>query len=181
MKKIIGILLIMLAMFNFERINALEYTYSEWSPMYPSGMDPTFIESELRYKWYTFEDNQIVYIDEYHAEYEEGYLRDDASETTFYRYITNSYVLLDKNNQLVYDSSYCSKNFCFSKMFVEPEMVDMSEKTENKYENAEIYEYTSEVVPMTGDTIMYSLIGIVLSLILIIFYIIKKKKKMSYE
>lgn len=180
MKKIIGALLLIVTMFSIGKVSALEYTYSEWSPMYPSGMDPVFIESELRYKWYKFEDNQIIYTDEFYTEYD-GYMKDNASETTFYRYITSDYILLNKSNEIVYDEGYCRKNFCYSKLFVEPSMVDMSEKTENKYENADIYEYTSEVAPMTGDTIIYSLIGVVVSLVLIICYVIKKKKNMSYE
>ena len=62
----------------------------------------------------------------------DGYMKDNASETTFYRYITSDYILLNKSNEIVYDESYCRKNFCYSKLFVEPSMVDMSEKTENK-------------------------------------------------
>lgn len=180
MKKIIGTLLIAIAVLSLGKVSALEYTYSEWSPMYPSGMDPVFIESEVRYKWYKFEDNQIVYLDEFYTEFD-GYIKDVGSETTFYRYITNDYILMNKNNEIVYDEGYCRKNFCFSKMFVEPNMVDMSGKIENKYENADVYQYTSEVVPMTGDTIIYSVIGIFVSLILIAIYVIKKKKNMSYE
>ena len=85
------------------------------------------------------------------------------------------------NNEVVNDESYCRKNFCFSKLFVEPDLVDMSGKVENKYENADVYEYTSEVAPMTGDRIIYSVIGIFVSLVLIVAYVIKKKKNMSYE
>lgn len=180
MKKIISSLLLIITMVSIGKVSALEYTYSEWSDMYPSGMDPVFIESEVRYKWYKFEDNQIVYVEDFYAELD-GYMKDLGSETIFYRYITNDYILINKSNEIVYDESYCRKNFCYATMFVEPNMIDMSGKTENKYEDADIYEYNSEVAPMTGDTIVYSLIGIIVSSVLIIVYVIKKKKKMSYE
>ena len=59
MKKILGALLLVIVMFSCKKIYALEYTYSDWSSLYPSGMDPVFIESEVRYKWDKFEDNNI--------------------------------------------------------------------------------------------------------------------------
>lgn len=180
MKKIIGVLLLLIVTLTCRKVSALEYTYSEWSTDYPSGLDPVFIESEVRYKWYTFEDNRIVYIDDYYTEYE-GYTKDEASETTFYRYITNSVVFMDMNNNMVTNESYCKKNFCYAITAAEPEMIDMKEKVENKYENAEIFQSTSEVVPMTGDTIIYSFIFILICLASITYLAIKKYKSMSNE
>lgn len=180
MKKILGVLLALLVILSCKNVSALEYTYSEWSTSYPSGMDPVFIESEVRYKWYTFEDNRIIYTDEYYTEYE-GYIKDEASETTFYRYITDSKVYLDKYNNIVTDENYCNKNFCYAIKYVEPTMVDMTEKTENKYESSDIYEYDSVVVPMTGDSIIYSFIFLLISAISITYFVIKKRKSMSIE
>lgn len=180
MKKIIGVLLLLIVTLTCRKVSALEYNYSDWSTFYPSGLDPIFIESEVRYKWYTFENNRIVYTDDYYTEYE-GYTKDEASETTFYRYITDSMVIMDAKNNIVTDESYCSKSFCYAIKSVEPEMVDMKSKSENKYENTEILETTSEVVPMTGDTIVYSFILIALSIVVIAYLLIKKYKNVSNE
>ena len=180
MKKIIGVLLLIVVTLTCRKVSALEYNYSDWSTYYPSGLDPIFVESEVRYKWYTFEDNRIVYTDEYYTEYE-GYTKDAASETTFYRYITNPMVFMDASNNIVTSDSYCTKNFCYAIKNTEPEMIDMKSKSDNKYQNQEILESTSEVVPMTGDTIIYSFILIVISLIAIAYIAIKKYKNVSNE
>lgn len=180
MKKIIGVLLLLIVTLTCRKVSALEYNYSEWSTFYPSGLDPVFIESEVRYKWYTFENNRIVYTDDYYTKYE-GYTKDPASETTFYRYITNPMILMDAKNNVVTDDEYCSKNFCYAIKSVEPEMIDMVAKSENKYENTEILETSSEVVPMTGDTIIYSFIFIIISMTALTYLGIKKYKKMSNE
>lgn len=180
MKKIFGVLLSLVLILSIGKVSALEYTYSEWSDLYPSGMDEMFIESEVRYKWYKFENNLIVYTDDYYKEYD-GYIKDEASAKTFYRYITNNKIILTSNNEIVTDENYCKKNFCYAKMLIEPTLVDLSEKVENKYEGAEIYEYTPEVVPMTGDTIIYSFILLSIGLVVIAYFGIKKYKKMSNE
>ena len=180
MKKIIGVLLLLVVTLTCRKVSALEYTYSDWSTFYPSGLDPIFVESEVRYKWYTFENNRIIYTDKYYTEYE-GYTKDEASETTFYRYITNPVVLMDSSNNLISDETYCNKNFCYSIRSKEPEMVDMKAKAENKYEDAEIFESVSEVVPMTGDNIIYSVFFGIISLIVISYLVVKKYKKVSNE
>ena len=41
-------------------INAFELTYSEWSEIYPEGIDEMFIEEEDRYYWYK---NNIVNVE----------------------------------------------------------------------------------------------------------------------
>lgn len=180
MKKIFGVLLSLVLILSIGKVSALEYTYSEWSDLYPSGMDEMFIESEVRYKWYKFENNLVVYTDDYYTEYGD-YIRDDGSAKTYYRYITNNKILLNAKNELITDENYCKKNFCYSKVLVEPTMVDLSEKVENNYENVEIYEYTPEVAPMTGDTIIYSFILLSIGLVVIAYFAIKKYKKMSIE
>jgi hypothetical protein len=54
MKNVKKILFALLLIVGINKVSAVEYTYSEWSQLYPSGMDELLIESEVRYKWYTF-------------------------------------------------------------------------------------------------------------------------------
>ena len=75
---------------------------------------------------------------------------------TFYRYITNKYIIVDGYGNVVKDMGYCAKNFCALELLDEPE----PEKVEN---------------PKTGDFIQYSFLIlfaslIVISLLLYIFY-----------
>ena len=63
----------------------LVYEYSEWSPLYPDGLDERFIESEVRYRWYKFENGMVDYTEDYYTELE-GYTRDDKSAKTFLSY-----------------------------------------------------------------------------------------------
>ena len=62
-------------------------------------------------------------------------------------------------------------------MQAKPTMIDLSEKEENLYENAELEEFTPEVVPKTFDAIYYYISFIVISLIGILYFLIKKRKK----
>lgn len=180
MKNIKKIFLALLLIVGISRINAKEYTYSEWSALYPSGVDELFIQSEVRYKWYKFENNRIIYTDEYFTEYE-GYMKDEASAKTFYRYITDEIIIVGNNNKIITDESYCDKNFCFIVKSTEPTMVDLSEKEDNLYEDDVMYEYTPEVVPMTSDPIIYSFGIIIIAIIGISYYIIRKRKKEYFE
>lgn len=180
MKNIKKILFALLLIVGIYKVNATEYVYSEWSTLYPSGVAEILIQSEVRYKWYTFENNLIVYTDEYYKEYD-GYIKDEASAKTFYRYITNEYIKISSKNELITDDSYCKKNFCYLIQSQTPTMVDLSEKEDNLYENAEIYEYTPEVVPKTSDPILYSFGFIIISAIGIMYYLIRKKKKESFD
>lgn len=180
MKNIKKILFALLLIVGIYRVSAKEYVYSEWSTLYPSGVEELLIESEVRYKWYTFENNLIVYTDEYYTEYD-GYMKDEASAKTFYRYITNDTVIISAKNELISDETYCKKHFCYLVNSSQPTMVDLSEKEENLYENADIYEYTPEVVPKTSDPILYSFGFIIISAIGISCYLIRKKKKEKYD
>lgn len=180
MKNVKRILFTLLLIVGINKVSALEYTYSEWSPLYPSGIDELLIESEIRYNWYKFENNQIVYIDEYYTSYD-GYTRDDASAKTFYRYVTNEKIIVNQNNQMISDESYCKKNFCYIKVSTTPTMVDLSEKEENLYENAELKEFTPEVVPKTSDSMWYYLSALVISVISILYYTVRKRKKVQFN
>ena len=52
---------------------------------------------------------------EYTSEYlanKEGYEKDINSKKTYYRYITNDYILVDSIGNIVTDDHYCNKSFC---------------------------------------------------------------------
>lgn len=181
MKKLLKILVALLLFVTVENIKASKIilNYSDWSLMYPSGLDESFIESEVRYKWYKFNNNEIEYVDEYHANLD-GYIKDEGSAMTFYRYITNKMLVFNSSNEMVLDNDYCVKSFCYVKLFNEPTLIDTTNKVETKYAETPIYEYTSEVTPYTGDNIMYFIIALIISS-LVLLIVVKKKKKMSYE
>ena len=182
MKKFLRILLFVIMFASITKIKAQELNYSEWSTLYPSGLDESFVESEVRYKWYKVENNLLVYTDEYYAQ-KDGYTKDPVTKTTFYRYITNLSLIFNAQNELVDNTDYCKKNFCYIKKFVTPTMVDMSEKdiNETTYENTSMYQLNSEVSPQTGDMVVYSMIAFMVSLLSILFIVVKKRRKMSNE
>lgn len=60
MKKIF---LILVTMFIFSECYALEYKYSEWSPIYPGKVkDEIFIEKEDRFLWYKYVQKDVKYM-----------------------------------------------------------------------------------------------------------------------
>ncbi len=98
------------------------------------------------------------YTDDYYSNLD-GYIKDESTLKKYYRFIMNDYIILDKNNNVVHDTSYCSKEACFIKY--------QDKEIENPKTNDNIYLYSS-------------------SFILIIFLIIKKylvlsKRNMSFN
>lgn len=60
MKKIF---LVLITIFLFSKCYAIEYKYSEWSPIYPGEVkDKKFIFEENRYLWYKEVENDIKYL-----------------------------------------------------------------------------------------------------------------------
>lgn len=177
MKKVARFLLPLLLLLSVSRVRALEYEYSDWSVLYPDGIMPKFIESEDRYHFYKPTDDGIEYIDEYYTELE-GYTKDEASITTFYRYITNDTIIMDQHNEIVYDLDYCDNHFCYTKMNPVPAMIDLSDKQEQNYPDIHAYVDIREASPMTGDNIIVSFGILACSLIsIVVLYVIKKKRK----
>lgn len=56
------------------------------------------------------------YASGYYSELE-GYDKDIESKKTFYRYITNKYLLFDAGNNIMTDESWCEKEFCMIVFF----------------------------------------------------------------
>lgn len=119
MKRILKFLLslIMFAFVMVVHAENYDYHYSEWSEEYPEGIEEIAIESEDKYlcyrEWYL--DNgelQREETTEYFASLT-GFNIIESTKKTFYRYITDDYVIVNGNRQLVYSSNVCIKNSCF--------------------------------------------------------------------
>ena len=121
MKRILKFLLslIMFAFITVVHAEGYNYHYSEWSEEYPTDVEEIAIESEDRYlcyrEWYL--DNgelQREETTEYFASLT-GFNIIESTKKTFYRYITDDYVIINGNGNLVYSSNVCIKNSCFTK------------------------------------------------------------------
>ena len=103
------------------------------------------------YKTYNIERENV---NEYYANLD-GYIKDEETKKTFYRYITNDYIIVDENDNIVTDDSHCRKNFC--------RLIYLVEQEEN-----EIIEN-----PKTYDGISKIIILLIISILILIF-IVKK-------
>ena len=162
MKKI---LIIFISFFIFVctyNVKAEEYlVYSDWQEEYPYWLRPIYIQSEDRYLWY----REIVNSDTNEIEREEtkeyykeldGYIKIEESVKTFYRYVTNDFVLYDGQGNLVYDDEYCMKEFCRS--------IKLPKKPEEPPEE--------EIInPKTNDNIFVFLILFFISFVSLVFLI----------
>lgn len=113
------------------------------------------------YKTYTLDKK---YTDDYYKEYD-GYTKDETTKKTYYRYITNEFVVLDANNQIVTDEKYCNKYFC--------KVVFLNKESEK------------EIVknPKTYDPLYDYVILFIVSSITLSYFIVKKSrtnKKSNY-
>lgn len=141
--------ILFLFLFCISKVDAAEYyiTYSDWQEEYPYWLGEKFIEREDRYLWYreilNNETNEMEREEttEYFKELE-GYIKIEESLKTFYRYITNERILLDGSRNIVYDLTYCYKNYCTSmKLPSKPEEVEPPEEIENPktYDNIFVF------------------------------------------
>ena len=127
---------------------------------------PELIKTEMHYKYvdklYKTYELEREFINDYY-EYLEGYNKDERTKKTFYRYITNDYIIVDENNQIVTDENYCKKEFC--------RLIYLTNEVNEIIDN-----------PKTYDGINKYFISLLISLILIII-IVKKcrlNKKSSF-
>lgn len=183
MRKLIRLFLSIIMFAFVVNVNAQELTYSEWSTMYPSGLDEKFIESEVRYNWYKVVDGRVEYIDEYYSELD-GYIKDEPSARTYYRYITNEYIVLNGYNEIVVDViNYCQNEYCYKLVASDYTLVETVGKDtiENPYENTEMIEVDSVATPYTGDNVLKIVISLTLSLLILLSIIILKKKKKIFN
>ena len=158
----------------------LDYPYSEWSTLYPSGLDERFIDSEVRYRWYKFENGEVDYTEDYYTELE-GYTRDDNSAKTFYRYITKNLVI-DGYNNVLQDDDYCRVNWCYVIFYHEPTLIDVSGKEQGNYTVDDLVEIEGVSTPYTIDYgIYYIIIGTISLLTLTIILVTQKRRKLKKE
>lgn len=179
MKNVLRILLSLALLVSLQRLKAetMTITYSDWSTDYPSGLNEVFIESEVRYNWYKVVNDRVEYVDEYYKELD-GYVKDEASARTYYRYITNPYLLFNGNNEIVLNpADYCEKSFCYIRRFTTPTMVDtLNKENSDKHSLDSAVEIQSTVVPYTKDNIINSFIVLGISVISLVLLIVKRKK-----
>lgn len=113
----------------------------------------TYIDK--KYKTYNVD---RVYTIEYYKEYNnEEYKRLDSSKTTFYRYVTNEYLLYTADGVLVDDPNYCMKNLCY--------------RVYNKKQEQPKEESNEEIVyinPKTNDNIDKYFVLLIISFVLIV-------------
>lgn len=148
MKKILVFILSFLLCSFVYKVHAETYiVYSEWSEEYPYWLRPIYYQSEERFLWYrevlNDETNELEREEttEYYKELD-GYIKIEESSKMFYRYITNSFILLDGERNIVYDNEYCVKNFCTSvRLPKKPEVVEPPEEIENPktYDNIFVF------------------------------------------
>lgn len=182
MKKFLKVTLFIIMLTFTTKVFAgeLNYQYSEWSPLYPSGLDERFIESEVRYKWYKFENGTVDYTEEYYTELD-GYTRDDKSATTFYRYIMNNLVL-DGYNHVLTNDDYCIANWCYVIFYHEPTMLDVSGKEHTDYTVDDRVGIEGVPTPYTIDYgVYYIIIGIISVLTLAIIIVTQKRRQLKKE
>lgn len=142
MKKVLIIIISFFMFICFNNVNAMEYlVYSDWQEEYPYWLKPIYIQSEDRYLWYreiiNNETNEIEReeTNEYYKELE-GYIKIEESLKTFYRYVTNEFVLYDGKGNLVYDDDDCIKEYCSMRRL--PKKPD--EIVEEEIENPKTYD-----------------------------------------
>ena len=111
MKKTIFILSCLFSI-SFVYATEFEFIYSNWSSVFPEGVESFRIQSEDRYLFSRInEQGDYEQTDEYYTELE-GYERIEESKKTFYRVINNSYVVFNRHGQLVLNDNECKKVFC---------------------------------------------------------------------
>ena len=91
----------------------------------------------------------------------DGYIKDESTKKTFYRYITNDYIILDENDNIVSNEDYCIKEFC--------RLIYITKEPEEIPEN-----------PQTYDGICNYIILLTNSLIVLIVKICHTIKKSSF-
>lgn len=173
MKKVFGILIVVISLMSFSKVKADDAIFSEWSRLYPDGLMSNLIKSEDRYHFYRLTSDGVEYTDEYYTELE-GYIKDEASKVTYYSYLTNGIAVFNNKGELLlnyYD--YCKKNYCYVKLYDPPVMIDVSDKEVHDYTGFPMMVDDRYAIPMTGDNI-YAYLGLFVSGLLIIYGVFKR-------
>lgn len=101
--------------------------------------------------------NNVIreYAEDYYVNLD-GYIKDESTKKTYYRYIMNDYVILNSQGKVVYDESYCIKEYCLLYYINEEENV---------------------VNPKTGDNYFKYFILLIMSFVVIrIIYLVLSKR-----
>ncbi|NLC47892.1 MAG: hypothetical protein GX758_00845 [Tenericutes bacterium] len=119
--------------------------------------------------YYTFKDKLYRTYDlakEYKEGYYtfvDGYTKDDMLSKTFYRYITDEYIIVDDKGNIVTNNDYCVKNICF--------IVYIDQEDEENLIQVDI--------PQTYDPFFKNILLLFTICIFLIIIYLKKIKKMS--
>ena len=152
--------------------------------------DLTFNKKEVIY--YTYKDKlyktyntKRIYTTDYYVSLD-GYIKDETTKKTFYRYYTNEYIYVNFFNLEVVNESYCHKRFCqivyapkeeTITPSIEPEIpIEPTPVVETPPNEEPIPEIIEEVIdnPQTGDKIYYDVILLVVSILCTLFVYRKK-------
>ena len=115
------------------------------------------------YKTYEIEKE---YTDEYYTELD-GYIKDESTKKTFYRYVTSSAVIVDARNNVVKDpDTYCVKEYCALVYITKEEQEEEPEEESVIEEEPEEETPNIPINPKTLDNIGYYFIMFFSSLII---------------
>ncbi len=92
----------------------------------------------------------------------ENSIKDEESKRTYYRYITNEYVIVDANGKLVTDEIYCRKSTC--------RMIHIIKDINNQQDNNIIPN------PKTYDPLYDSMILFIIGIITLTYFIVEKRR-----
>ncbi len=122
---------------------------------------------------------------EYTSEYlvsKEGYEKDVNSKKTFYRYITNEYIIVDSAGNIVTDDHYCDKSFCKLIFLDQPatpeDPIPEPEPEPEPSPEPEMEEPLIESIinPKTYDGINDFIILFIVSGITLVYFIVEKRR-----
>ena len=167
------VLFFILSLFVFNIVYAEEYhfVYTQWSSVFPQGVESFRIQAEERYRWYRInEQGDFEETDEYFTNLD-GYEKIEDSLRVFYRVLNNDYVVFNSNGELIEDLNRCRKVFCTR--------INLKKYEEPKEEEPIIEEPVtpSPINPETYDGIYNYIFFFIICLVIII---IKIKRKSSY-
>ncbi len=147
----------------------ISFNESNMTPCLTVTLPLYFYEDKL-YKTYEI---KKVYEEEYYS-YLEGYKKDETTAKEFCRYITNEYVLVNEDGNLVLDESECVKENCMMYYVIKKDVIN--EENNNIEEEEEVIPSN----PKTYDNINIYIVRIIISFLavtIISFLLIKNKVK----
>lgn len=123
---------------------------------YNSFIKKTYKYTDKLYKTYNIKSK---YTEEYLSSCGD-LLKDEENKKTYYRYITNEYVIIDVNGNVVKDENYCRKLTC--------ELLHIARENESLSNNI--------INPKTYDPLYDSIVLFIVGIITLIYFIVEKRR-----